>query len=328
MSPKVVVTYTPTQDEKAIITSELNSVADIQYLPVLNREDRRIALEKAEILFSRSFAKSEIENSEAALLKKISMIQLIFAGADKVPFERVPRHATVVSNAGAFADPLAEHVLAMALCLARSILPRHMDLKQGKFNPAAFGTELKGGICGIIGMGGNGVSIARLMRGVGMAVHGINRSGRSTVELDFMGTLADMDDVLDRSDVIVLTVPLNRQTRNLIGRRELEIMKPDAILVNVARGEVVDQQALYRHLKSTPTFRAGIDTWWSEPGDTEGFKLDFPFFDLPNLIGSPHCADHVPGSMQTGTQAAARNVRRFLEGKSIRGVLDRNDYTE
>ena len=103
-------------------------------------------------------------------------------------------------------------------------------------------------------------------------------------------------------------------------------MKPDGILINVARGKVIEQQALYDHLRNTPSFAAGIDTWWSEPGDSGGFKLDYPFFDLPNFVGSPHNADDVPGIMTAAAKMAAENIRRFLEGGSIRGKLDRSDY--
>jgi len=102
--------------------------------------------------------------------------------------------------------------------------------------------------------------------------------------------------------------------------------RTDGILINVARGKVIDQEALYNHLKATPSFSAGIDTWWSEPGDPGGFKLEHPFFDLPNLVGSPHNADDVPGVMTAATKTAAQNVRHFLEGKMIRGKVNRADY--
>jgi phosphoglycerate dehydrogenase-like enzyme len=105
-------------------------------------------------------------------------------------------------------------------------------------------------------------------------------------------------------------------------------MKPDSILINVGRGDVIDQQALYEHLQSNPDFRAGIDTWWDEPAGQESFSLDFPFFDLPNIIGSPHVADHVPQSMPNATRIALDNVRNYLMGNKIRGILNRNDYLD
>jgi phosphoglycerate dehydrogenase-like enzyme len=132
--------------------------------------------------------------------------------------------------------------------------------------------------------------------------------------------------VLPQSDVVVVTTPLNRETRDLIGHEQLGWMKADAILINVGRGEVINQQALYDHMKSHPTFRAGIDTWWSEPADRGRLELDFPIFELPNIIGSPHCADYIPGAIARATELALKNVRRYLLGKAIRGVLDRQDY--
>jgi phosphoglycerate dehydrogenase-like enzyme len=326
MTCQIAITYPANERERRAIHAELDDISDMVYLPDLKAHERESALEKADVILSRSFAETEIELQEIVQLKETRLIQLIFAGADNVPFAAIPEKITVASNVGAFANPLAEHVLAMTLCLAKSIIPRHLQLANGDFNQSGYNKELRGGICGIIGMGDNGAAVARLMKGVGMQVHGINRSARSSFPLDFMGAPADMDALLRRSDVVVLTAPLTRQTLNLIGHRELQIMKPDGILINVARGKVVEQQALYNHLRATPSFGAGIDTWWSEPGDPGGFKLDYPFFDLPNLVGSPHNADDVPGIMTAATKIAAENIRHFLEDNVIRGRVNRADY--
>jgi phosphoglycerate dehydrogenase-like enzyme len=326
MTFQIAITYLANQQERRAIDSVLGDISDIFYLPGLKSQERTFVLEKSDVILSRSFAETEITLQDVVQLKSTRLIQLIFAGADKVPFAGIPENIMVASNAGAFANPLAEHVLAMTLCLAKSIMPRHLQLVNGNFNQSGYGKELRGGICGIIGMGGNGAAIARLMKGVGMQVHGVNRSATSSFPLDFIGAANHMDAVLKRSDVVVLTVPLTRQTRNLIGRHELQLMKPDAILINVARGKVIDQQALYNHLRTTPSFGAGIDTWWSEPGDPQGFKLDYPFFDLPNLVGSPHNADDVPGAMTAATKIAAQSIRDFLEGKAIRGKVNPTDY--
>jgi len=326
MTFQIAITSPANEREKRTIHAVLDDISDILYVSDMKAPEREQALKKAEVILSKSFAKAEIRLQEIVLLKRTRLIQLISAGADKIPFTAIPENITMASNVGAYASPLAEHVLAMTLCLAKSIMPRHLQLENGDFNQTVLNKELRGGICGIIGMGSNGAAIARLMSGVGMEVHGINRSATSSFPLDFMGTLADMDEVLKRSDVVVLTTPLTRQTLHLIGRHELQIMKPDGILINVARGKVIEQQALYDHLKTTPSFGAGIDTWWSEPGDPGGFKLDYPFFELPNLIGSPHNADDVPGVMTAATKIAAQNVRHFLEGKMIKGKVNRADY--
>ena len=323
---KIAITYLPSETQKQAIHAMLDEIAEIKYLPKLSDSERITALETAEVILANNWSPTEISAQETRHLKKVRMVQLTFAGADKVPFESIPEGIALASNVGAFAEPLAEHVLAMALCLAKSILPRHLELAKGTFDTSGYNKELKGGICGIVGMGGNGAAIARLMQAVGMQVYGINRSGTSPVPLNFVGNLEDLNTILAKSDVLVLTVPLNKETFNFIGKRELQLMKPDAILINVARGKVIDQQALYEHLKSTPTFGAGIDTWWSEPGSPDGFKLEFPFFDLPNLVGSPHNADDVPGAMTAAAKMAAENIRRYITGKKIRGEINRSDY--
>ncbi|MBW2437667.1 MAG: hydroxyacid dehydrogenase, partial [Deltaproteobacteria bacterium] len=186
--------------------------------------------------------------------------------------------------------------------------------------------EIRGTVCGIIGFGGNGRAIATTMQVLGMQVYGINRSGKTNVPLDFIGTGVDLRKVLQASHVVVVTTPLTRITKDLIGKKELAWMRKDAILINVARGDVINQKALYDHLKSHPEFRAGIDTWWSEPAESGTFKLEYPFFELPNIIGSPHCADHVPGAMPYAIRRALENVKDFLMGNEIRGTVNREDY--
>jgi phosphoglycerate dehydrogenase-like enzyme len=96
--------------------------------------------------------------------------------------------------------------------------------------------------------------------------------------------------------------------------------------VNVSRAAVIDEGALYEHLRDHPEFGAGIDTWWHEPGPDSGFSTAFPFFDLPNVIGSPHNSGTVDGALQTGARMAAENVRRFLRGEPVTGVIRREDY--
>ena len=256
----------------------------------------------------------------------MGLIQLIYAGADNIPFAHLPDDIILASNAGAFAKPIAEHVLALTLALAKNLFPKYKLLCDGRFNRSGFNREIRGGVCGVIGFGGNGREISKTMLAMGMKVYGINRSGKTEATVDFMGTVRDMKKVLQAADVVVVTTPLTRETRNMMGKKELGWMKPDAILINVGRGDVIDQQALYEHLQSNPDFRAGIDTWWSEPAGQETFNLDYPFFDLPNIIGSPHVADHVPQSMPNATRLALGNVRNYLMGNKVRGILNRDDY--
>lgn len=328
MKKNVLVTYEPGEEDKKLYPEILEDLATVHYIKDEADDNRTELFKAAEIIITLSLSQKEIGLKEISLIENARFIQLIYAGADKVPVDLIPGHITMASNVGAFAGPIAEHVLALTLALAKKLIPNNRLLQNGKFDRSGFNQEIRGGVCGIIGFGGNGREIAKTMQAMGLRVHGINRSGKTDAPIDFIGSVQDMRTVLEQSHVVVVTTPLTRETKDLIGKKELEWMKEDAILINVGRGDVIHQKALYEHLKARPSFRAGIDTWWSEPAESEAFNLDYPFFELPNIIGSPHNADHVPRSMPKATIKALENVRDFLIGNEIRGVLKREDYLD
>lgn len=326
MNRNILVTYAPGAEELRIYRDMLEGIANVYYLAAATDIERSELFNSADVIISLSFSKKEIDSTEISRLKNVRFIQLIYAGADNIPFSLIPQDILLASNVGAFAEPIAEHVLALTLALSKNLISKYKILCGGRFDRSGYNRKLKAGICGIIGLGGNGREIARIMQAVGMNVYGINRSGKTESPVDFVGNTSDMKKVLQAADVIVVTTPLTRKTRNLLGKKELDWMKSDAILINVGRGDVIEQKALYEHLALNPDFQAGIDTWWSEPNSGEDFILEYPFCKLPNFIGSPHNADKVPGAMTTATKLALENVKKFLLGEDIRGMLNRDDY--
>ena len=243
-----------------------------------------------------------------------------------MPFADLPSQLLVASNPGAYATPMAEHVLAMTLALAKRLLVEDQKLKQGEFDQFTPNRLLAGMTAGILGFGGIGRATARLMRAFGMRIAAINTSGTSPEPTDFLGTLHDVEHVLRQSDVVVISLPLTRTTRGLIRQEELTWMKPDAILVNVARGAIIDEEALYTHVKSHPTFLVGIDAWWTEPFLHGSFRMEYPFLDLPNVLGSPHNSAVVPHALVDAARLAAENVKHFLTGEQVTGIVRREDY--
>ncbi len=257
---------------------------------------------------------------------QLRFVQLLSAGVDAVDFPALPDRLTVASNAGAYAAAMSEHVLAMTLSLAKRLPQRHAALAAGRFDKWAPSLVLDGSVCAILGFGGVGTATARLMRAFGARIHAVNRTGQTSEPAEFVGTLADLDRVLAAADVLVISLPLTLATRGLLGRREFALMKPAAIVVNVARGAIIDQRALYEHLSTHPQFGAGIDTWWDEPAGDGEFRAEYPFFGLPNVLGSPHNSSIVPGTMLAAARLAAQNVRRYLRGEAVTGVVRRADY--
>jgi phosphoglycerate dehydrogenase-like enzyme len=242
-----------------------------------------------------------------------------------VNLSALPAGIPVASNGGAYAEPMAEHALAMVLAAAKRLLIEHAALTRGEFNQFTRNRMLAGKVCGILGFGGIGVASARLMRAMGMRIHAINRRGRSDEPTDWIGPVSALDTMLAASDVLIVCTPLTPATLNLIGPRELALMKPDAILVNLGRGEIIEEAALFAHLQARPDFYACIDAWWVEPVRHGTFRTDYPFLSLPNVVGSPHNSASVPGVTGVALRRAIVNIHRALAGETPDYVLGPDD---
>ena len=322
----IVVTIPFAREAKRAQLAELfGTEARLAFLSSMPAGLRAETLAGAEVLLSWNLPK-ELEQGEFPQLRNVRLIQLLSAGADQVPYALLPEHIVVASNAGAYAEPVAEHVLAMTLALAKGLLNEHGKMAQGVFTQSRLNRLLRGSVCGILGFGGIGRATAGLMRAFGVRIHAVNTSGKTDEPVEYIGTLSNLQKVLAASDIVVIALPLTKTTRGLIGKRELEWMKPNAILVNVARGDILDEGALYEHLAGHPGFMAGIDAWWTEPVMHGAFRTDYPFFTLPNVVGSPHSSAMVPGISELGARLAADNVKRFINNELISGVVRREDY--
>lgn len=325
MTDTLVVTFPQEPKGRPYVADALDGAAEVIYLADLDDDQPRAsALRKATAILGRNTDK-ELRPHEPALLGDAKLIQFINAGVDFVKLSVFPPHVPIASNGGAYAEPMAEHVLAMVLAAAKRLIVEHNALIRGEFNQGKRNRSLAGGVCGILGFGGIGEATARLMRALGMKIHAINRRGASDEPTDWIGTPADLDTMLAASDVLVICTPLTPATLGWIGARELRLMKPDAILANLARGEIVDEAALFAHLQAHPKFQACIDAWWVEPVRHGEFRMDFPFLTLPNVIGSPHNSASVPGTGETGLRRAVANIRRALAGETPHYLIGPNE---
>ncbi len=319
----VLVSFKLDGNMKTIIDDHLGSVANLTYLNL--DDDRKEAIEHADVILSWNPSR-EFSADEYPLMNKARFMQLLSAGADHVPFRLFPATLVIAGNVGAYAGPMAEHVMAMTLALAKNLREGHEKLAAGNFDQFSMNRFLHGSTCAILGFGGIGKATAHLMKAFGINIIAVNTSGRTDEEIDFIGTTKDLKYVLGRADIVVVSMPLSRSTKGLIGERELTWMKPDAMLVNVARGEIIDERAFYEHLKSHPEFKAGIDAWWVEPFRHGRFEMHYPFFDLPNVLGSPHNSGMVPEAMAEATTEAVENVKNYIMGEKVKGAFRREEY--
>ncbi len=321
----IVVLYNISSENKVLFVEILQSYATFTFLNEIPPEQHTQALQDATILVSQNFPR-EISPRQYSSLQHVTFIQTTSAGADHMPFAELPSHIIVASNSGAYAAPMAEHIMAMTLALAKRLLIEDQKLRNGKFDQGTKNRLLSGMTAGIIGFGGIGRATAKLMRAFDLNIYAINQSGKSTEPTEFVGTLHDLEHVLRSCDVVVLALPLTKVTKGLIGKEELVWMKPDAILINVARGAIVDEEALYNHVKGHPNFMLGIDAWWTEPSRDGIFRMEYPFLELPNVLGSPHNSAIVSGVFLHATRQAAENVKRFLKGEKVMGIARPEDY--
>jgi len=325
--PLVVVSYGADAAMEQATREALGPDVELVYSTRMSEDERRDAITRAEALLTWSL-EHELPEEMLEGAKELRFLQLLSAGVDHVDLGRVPEQVVIASNVGAYAEPMAEHVMAMALSCAKRLPLRQAGLARGEFDQRSLSLTLDGAVCGIVGFGGIGKATARLMRAFGAEIWAINTSGSTDEPVSFVGTMSDLDRVFAGSDVLVLSVPLKRSTHGLISAHELSLMKPTAILVNVARGEIVDQRALYEHLKANPECWAAIDTWWDEPAVRRAFRTDYPFLELPNVIGSPHNSPLVASGITHAVQCAAQNVRRYLDGAEPAGIVRREEYVE
>ena len=312
--PLVLVSHLPPDDIRDALVDTFGDEADVGFLPNIEGAERERALRAARGVMTYHPIR-DLGIDAMAMLDNCELIQCMTAGIDYLPLSKMPPDIPVAYNAGAYAEPMAEHVVAMALAGSKRLTVEHRKMKNGEFNQFVPTKKIDGATCGILGFGEAGREVARLMRGLGMRIEAINRSGATEEDVAFIGTLDDLDRVMADADVLVVTLALTRNTDRLIRSEHLARMKPDAVLVNVARGEIIDEDDLYTHLLENPAFTACLEAWWIEPVRHGKFETKYPFLDLPNVIASPHNSAMTGDALIVAARRGAENVLRMLRGE-------------
>src|SRR5664280_1642587 len=206
-SPHVLVTYAADERQRDIIAGVLGDAASVAHLGDLAGKRRAAELAKAEVLIAW-FPDAELRAEDWPALAGLRLLQLISAGVEHVPFARLPRELLVAGNVGGYAEPMAEHILAMILALAKRLCQQQRALERGIFDQETLNRELCGRTCAILGLGGVGRATLPLVRALGMRVLAITSHGTSDEEVDFVGSLDDLEMVLRGADVVVVSLPL------------------------------------------------------------------------------------------------------------------------
>jgi D-3-phosphoglycerate dehydrogenase len=245
-----------------------------------------------------------------AALPQLRFLTVMGTGTDNIDLAAATRHGVVVSNTPtAPTISVAEHTVALMLALTKNLIPMHNALKAGQWKHLP-GVELRHKTFGFIGLGLIPSEIAPVVRALGMRVVGWSLT-HDAARADRLGVeLLEMDEVLRQSDVLALLLRASERTRHIIGQRELALMKPSAYLVNTGRGALVDEQALYEHLKARKIAGAAIDVFQQEP-----LPADSPLLTLDNVVVTPHVAWVTDQGIARMAQHPVENVLAFLDGR-------------
>jgi phosphoglycerate dehydrogenase-like enzyme len=238
-------------------------------------------------------------------------------GTDHVDLAAAKALGIVVSNTPNTAtDSVAEQGLALMLAVARKIPLLDAQVKRGEWVRGRL-TQLAGKTLGLLGTGAIGLRMAQLAKGMGMQVIAWTyHPDPLKAEAQGLRYLPTMAEVLGQADVVSLHLRYSPETEHIIGAKELALMKPTAFFVNTARGQLVDQQALYEALRDSRIAGAGLDVFEQEPIDSHD-----PLLTLANVVLSPHTAGTTPEALMNGLELCAANVEVFLAGRMPNRVV-------
>lgn len=281
----------------------------------------RSEYERADVIIGVKF------NASLPLPRHLSLFHAPAAGTDAIDLDLLPASAALCNCFGHEAA-IAEYVMTALLLRHVPLAAADADLRAQRWTYWAgrltgLRTELGGQTIGLLGFGHIAKAIAARAKAFGMSVHVANRSTVSSPLVDRYFSLAELQPFMGSADALVVSLPLAEQTRGLIGQAELAAMRPEAVILNVGRGPVIEEQALFDALTERRIGGAIIDTWYQYPTPTQAecapSSLDFA--SLPNVVMTPHMSGWTTGTVLRRQHTMADNIARLTDGRSLLNVV-------
>ena len=259
---------------------------------------------------------------------RLRLLQAATAGMDMIDVPSLPRGVTVCNVFG-HEPAIAEYVMMMTLALTLRLFETVTSFRAGSWaahQPAGGSPhgEILGKTLGIIGYGRIGRDVARRAVGFGCKVIAANRSPIADKgDAAEIYPLAELDRMLPQCDAVLVAAGLGPETRGLLDARRLSLMKPTALLINIGRAAIVNEEALYRALKDNRLGGAALDVWWQhwDPAQPDRPPSRFPFHELPNVLMTPHCSGFTDGTSGRRWGELAGNLDRYLRGEPLINVV-------
>jgi phosphoglycerate dehydrogenase-like enzyme len=265
----------------------------------------------------------------------LKMIQTVGTGVNLVDFDAVREHGNIiVCNNHANAIEVAEYAVMLLLAAAKQIILSDKTLRQGDWQHGWGGPilnmELYKKTCLLVGLGGIGIGIVKRLKGFDMKFLAATKSGvaREPGVVDAITSIDVIQPFVQESDFVVLSLPLTKETTGLVDKEFLSWMKPTSILVNISRGPIIDEGALYNALKNKQILSAALDVWWEYPktfGNTKrvgGPSDNYPFHELDNVVISPHRAAYSESVLHDLFSFVGHNVLKFIHGETPQNLVD------
>jgi D-3-phosphoglycerate dehydrogenase / 2-oxoglutarate reductase len=293
-------------DTMNVATLGLNEGFEVDYEPGIARDELLARVENYEVLVVRS--RTKVDAGVIARATRLKLIARPGSGVDNIDMQAAEaRRIEVVSSPESLVEAVAEHVIGLMLALARGTPSVDASMKAGRWDKERFvGIELRGKTLGIVGMGRIGRRVGEIARVLGMTLHGydvVEVPREILASLDCR--IVDLDTIFASSDFISLHVPLTAETRHLVDRRRLSLMRESAFIVNTSRGEVIDEAALVRALNAGEIGGAGLDVFEGEPKITE-------VVTAANTITTPHVGGQTEDAQASAVSVAGAKINDFF----------------
>jgi phosphoglycerate dehydrogenase-like enzyme len=269
---------------------------------------------------------ARVDEALLSKAKRLRVVSNMAVGVDNIDVAACTRRGIPVGNTpGVLTDATADLTIALLLAAARRLPEASADAREGRWTtwtPTMWlGADLNGATLGIVGLGRIGLAVAQRARGFGLKIVYANRNPNEEAEQTLGATRLPLDDLLQTSDFVSLHTPLNAETRHLMNERTLRLMKPTAILINAARGGVVDTAALHRALSEGWIASAALDVT-----DPEPLPANHPLYRLPNCFIAPHIGSATRGTRKRMAELACENLLAGLEGRPLPHCVNREVY--
>lgn len=324
MNIGIAITKNELKFEK--LTSKIKKTySDFNFIKLDNEEKIIDNIENIDILLSYNIPKKIFKKK----IGNLKWIQLGNAGVDNCMYDEVIKSKIIITNSrGINSIPVAEYVMSAILFFSKN-LNKCIDFKNNKiwsqWEIAKTNETLENKILGIIGYGSIGKEIAKRAKKFNMKIYATRRLQKnrlSNKNVDLLLPLCEIDYLLNHSDYIVIACPLTYLTRNLINKKKINIMNSNSILINVSRGEIIDEKELINVLTNKKIKGAALDVFNLEP-----LSKNSPLFNLNNVLLSPHIAGNFNNYQSNVIKAFEENLNRYINHKSLRNrVCKKRQY--